>query len=226
MLGETDENWQTCIERTLELAPDSVTIYQMELPYNTTISRDLKKGTGRFTEQVADWSTKRRWVQEAFEALERAGYHIGSAYTAVKDPSRASSSIAIGCGRRGLAGLGVASFGHINGVHMQNLDTWETYSAAIGAARCRSRAPTSHPRGAMIREFVLQLKKGSIGPRTSARNTASTCSSASAISSRRSPPKATCARRRESCADARRPAARGHSAAPFLPAAAPAIRYT
>src|SRR5262249_44980294 len=30
MLGETDENWRACIDRTLALAPDSVTIYQME----------------------------------------------------------------------------------------------------------------------------------------------------------------------------------------------------
>ncbi len=46
MLGETDENWAACIRRTLELEPDSVTIYQMELPYNTTISRDLLKKHG------------------------------------------------------------------------------------------------------------------------------------------------------------------------------------
>src|SRR6185436_7388745 len=38
MLGETDKNWRACIQRTLELDPDSVTIYQMELPFNTTIS--------------------------------------------------------------------------------------------------------------------------------------------------------------------------------------------
>ena len=30
-----------------------------------------------------------------------------------------------------LAALGVASFGSVGGVHMQNLDTWETYAAAI-----------------------------------------------------------------------------------------------
>ncbi len=88
MLGETDENWQACIRQTIELDPDSVTIYQMELPFNTAISGDLLKGSGRFNEPVAGWSTKRRWVQEVFEALEAAGYHVGSAYTAVKNPSR------------------------------------------------------------------------------------------------------------------------------------------
>ena len=85
MLGETDANWQQCIERTLALAPDSVTIYQMELPYNTTISGDLLKQGGQFAEPVAGWPTKRRWVAEAFAALERAGYHVGSAYTAVQE---------------------------------------------------------------------------------------------------------------------------------------------
>src|SRR5205085_11981214 len=36
MLGETEENWQACVRKTIELDPDSVTIYQMELPFNTT----------------------------------------------------------------------------------------------------------------------------------------------------------------------------------------------
>jgi oxygen-independent coproporphyrinogen-3 oxidase len=88
MLGETEDNWQRCIGKTIELAPDSVTVYQMELPFNTTISSDVLKGTGRFQDHVASWSTKRRWVDEAFEALEKAGYTIGSAYTAVRDPAR------------------------------------------------------------------------------------------------------------------------------------------
>src|SRR5215831_412350 len=64
MLGETDANWKACIDKALALEPDSITIYEMELPFNTTISRDLLKGGGRFEDSVANWSTKRRWVQE------------------------------------------------------------------------------------------------------------------------------------------------------------------
>ena len=166
MLGETDENWRVCIEKTLELQPDSITIYQMELPYNTTISSDLMKKTGKFKEPVASWSTKRRWVRDAFEALERAGYHIGSAYTATKHPSRTSFIYRDRLWQGAdMVGLGVASFGHINGVHVQNFDTWETYSAAInagGTALNRAYRPTGEER--MIRELVLQLKLGSIRP--------------------------------------------------------------
>jgi oxygen-independent coproporphyrinogen-3 oxidase len=166
MVGESEENWRACIERTVAMEPDSVTIYQLELPYNTTISGDLLKGCGQFTEPIAGWSTKRRWVAEAFDALERAGYHIGSAYTAVKDPERTKfvyrDRLWEGAD---LVGLGVASFGHINGVHLQNLDRWETYSDAVQADQLplsRGYRPNAEER--MIREFVLQLKRGSIRP--------------------------------------------------------------
>jgi oxygen-independent coproporphyrinogen-3 oxidase len=166
MLGETDENWTACVQKTLQLDPDSVTIYQMELPYNTTISSNLLKGTGQFSEPVAPWSTKRRWVSEAFEALEKAGYHIGSAYTAVKDPSKTRfiyrDRLWEGAD---LVGLGVASFGHVNGVHLQNLDTWETYSDAVRRGQlplARGYDPSREER--LIREFVLQLKRGWVRP--------------------------------------------------------------
>ena len=73
MVGETDENWTRCIEETIELDPDCVTIYQMEVPYNTTIYERMKDGSERDA-PVADWPTKRRWVTEAWGRLEAAGY--------------------------------------------------------------------------------------------------------------------------------------------------------
>jgi len=166
MLGETDANWEACVRRTLELSPDSITIYQMELPFNTTISKDLLRGTHQFGEPVADWATKRRWVEEAFVALEAAGYHVGSAYTAVKDPSRTHFVYRDRLWQGAdLVGLGVASFGHVNGVHLQNLDTWETYGAAVGRGELplsRAYQPSHEER--TIRELVLQLKRGAIRP--------------------------------------------------------------
>jgi oxygen-independent coproporphyrinogen-3 oxidase len=166
MLGETEANWQACVQKTLELEPDSITIYQMELPYNTAISRDLLKMAGRFTDSVANWSTKRRWVEDAFGALERAGYTVRSAYTAVKNPSKTrfvyTDRLWQGAD---MAGLGVASFGHMNGVHMQNHDTWESYSEAIerGALPLnRAYRPTDDER--FIRELVLQFKQGTVRP--------------------------------------------------------------
>jgi oxygen-independent coproporphyrinogen-3 oxidase len=166
MLGDSDEKWHAAVARTIELSPDSVTIYQMELPYNTTISSDLLKGTGQFTESVANWSTKRRWVREAFDALESAGYTIGSAYTAIKDPqsTRFVYRDQLWQGAD-LAPLGVSSFGHVNGVHMQNRDSWGPYAAAVRRGEIplsRAFRPTDEER--LIRELVLQLKRGSVRP--------------------------------------------------------------
>jgi oxygen-independent coproporphyrinogen-3 oxidase len=166
MVGETDANWRACIDRTLALSPDSVTIYQMELPYNTTISSNLLKGSGDLGGPIADWPQKRHWVADAFAALEAAGYHIGSAYTAVKDPAKTTfvyrDRLWEGAD---LVGLGVASFGHVNGVHLQNLDTWEKYAASIESRTLplgRAYRPSVEER--LIREFILQLKRGAVHP--------------------------------------------------------------
>ena len=166
MLGETDDKWRDAVRQAVALDPDSVTIYQMELPFNTTISSDRLSGAGRFHDAVAPWATKRRWVDEAFATLEQAGYAIGSAYTAVKDPARTRFVYRDRLWQGAdLAGLGVASFGHVNGVHMQNLDSWDAYAQAVEAGRIplnRAYRPTAEER--LIRELVLQLKLGSIRP--------------------------------------------------------------
>jgi oxygen-independent coproporphyrinogen-3 oxidase len=166
MMGDNDESWRDCVRKTVDLGPDSITVYQMELPFNTTISGDLLKGSGRFNGLLQNWSTRRRWVDEAFATFERAGYFVGSAYTVVKNPSKVRfvyrDSLWQGAD---MVGLGVASFGHMNGVHVQNHDGWETYSAPVRRGELplsRAYRPTAEER--LIRELVLQLKKGTIQP--------------------------------------------------------------
>lgn len=163
MLEETEANWQRNIEQTIALRPDSVTIYQMEIPYNTTIYKDMKT-EGKLVAPVADWQTKRRWVKEAFAALESAGYTIASGYTAVLDPKRTKflyrDELWSGAD---LIGLGVASFSHAAGVHYQNFTEMEPYLAAINAGELPlKRAFRTSPEERMIREFILQMKLGRV----------------------------------------------------------------
>ncbi len=164
MLGETDERWKHSVERTLELAPDSVTIYQMEIPFNTTIFRNMRD-SGALTAPVADWPTKRRWVGEAFDRLEAAGYRIGSAYTAIKEsdtPTRFLYRDALWTGAD-LYALGVASFSHVSGHHFQNHRDVRAYGSAIADGRlplARGLRLTDEER--LLREFVLQLKLGRV----------------------------------------------------------------
>mgnify|MGYP006272632483 CR=1 FL=1 len=164
MIGETEENWQRCVQKTIEMNPECVTIYQMEIPYNTTIYQDMMKKEGKDVAPVADWDTKRRWVTEAFNELERNGYTVTSAYTAVKDNQSTQFFYRDKLWRGAdLLALGVSSFGHLNGVHYQNEKDYPPYTDRIekGEIPIR-RAHKLRDEERLIREFVLQQKVGRV----------------------------------------------------------------
>ena len=168
MVGDTEERWRQTVDKTLALQPDSITIYQMELPLNTVFVREAQSvglsgnaGDGSQT-PVADWPTKRAWVDWAFDRCLERGYSISSGYTLVRDPARVHFRYRDMLWEGSdLVALGVASFGHLSGLHYQNATHWDDYLTAVEAGRlpiCRGLAPT--PRELLIRELVLGLKRG------------------------------------------------------------------
>lgn len=162
MMGESEDHWRDTVRRAIELEPDSVTIYQMELPYNTVISQDMiKKG---LSSPIADWPTKRRWVDYAFEQFEERGYRVASAYTlaTTKKPCRFIYTDALWHGGD-MIGLGVSSFSHFGGVNFQNAPQIEDYLRVLDTDELqlwRALPLTTNQR--LIREMILQLKTGSI----------------------------------------------------------------
>jgi oxygen-independent coproporphyrinogen-3 oxidase len=163
MVGETDDNWRQCVDRVRRMAPDSITIYQMEIPYNTTIYSRMKDGSQA---PIADWETKRRWVSEAFAALEADGYRVGSAYTASRGPDvRFLYRDGLWRGAD-MLGLGVASFSHLGGVHFQNQHDFDPYVETVERGELPVyRALRMTDEEKLIRELVLQLKLGQIDAR-------------------------------------------------------------
>jgi oxygen-independent coproporphyrinogen III oxidase len=175
MVGETWDNWRECIRKTIAMSPDSITVYQMELPFNTVYSKEIRDAevhpaapgsalplAAPQAAGVADWPTKRAWVQFAFDELGKAGYQVSSAYTMVKDTARCKfvyrDSLWHGAD---MFGTGVASFGHIGGVHVQNADTWEQYLALLDKGELPlARALPVGPKQLLIREMILQMKTG------------------------------------------------------------------
>lgn len=162
MIGETEEKWREAVRRALELQPDSLTIYQMELPYNTVISQDiLKKG---MQSPIADWATKRRWLNYAFEEFLAHGYEIaGSDIVATKKKTcRFIYRDALWHGGD-MIGLGVSSFSHFGGVNFQNAHNFEEYVSILNEGRLPIyRAVSLTPKQRLIREMVLQLKAGKL----------------------------------------------------------------
>lgn len=160
MVGDTDEKWREAVRRAIELSPDSVTIYQMELPFNTVYSKDILGGT--LETPVADWPTKRGWVDYAFDELAAAGYSVSSAYTMVKHPERVNFSYRDNLWQGSdLLATGIASFGHVSGVHYQNQPEWQQYCGPLEAGELPlGRALRMTPEQQLIREMILQLKRG------------------------------------------------------------------
>ena len=163
MLEETDENWSDCVDQVVDLSPDCVTIYQMEVPFNTGIFKNMKE-EGKLTAPVADWPTKRRWVAEAYEKLEQAGYTITSAYTAVKNPKTTKfiyrDRLWSGAD---MVGLGVSSFGHLGGIHYQNITNIDHYCDSVEAKKAPvRRALMTQEEERFIRELILQWKLGRV----------------------------------------------------------------
>lgn len=161
MVGETERSFFDSLARIIDMGPDSVTLYQMEVPQNTPLYRELAEGT--LSTSPASWDTKHDRLQEAFARLEAAGYTVRSAYAAVRDPGR-HEFVYQDTQYRGadLVGLGVSSFSYVGGVHQQNLAALDRYLAAM-------EAPAGLPLGRayalgdderLVREAVLQLKLG------------------------------------------------------------------
>ncbi len=164
MLGETDENWTRVVAETIALAPESVTIYPLELPLNTTIFKQLK-ATGATDAPVSDWPTKRRWMREAFEALAAGGYRATSAVTAARVDSDRVTFVYRDALWHGadMLGLGVSAFSHIQGTHYQNDKRIEDYSARIARGELAiQRGYVMNDEERLVRETVLTLKTGAL----------------------------------------------------------------
>jgi oxygen-independent coproporphyrinogen-3 oxidase len=161
MVEETEDKWKEAVAKAVALRPDSVTIYQMEVPFNTGIYRQMK-ADGKLVAPVADWETKRRWVNYAYGEFEKIGYTVTSTTTVVKDPAKVKFVYREGLfSSADILSIGVASFGRLNGVHYQNQHEFGPYLERVGRGEqpvFRAYEPTADER--LIREFILHLKLG------------------------------------------------------------------
>jgi oxygen-independent coproporphyrinogen-3 oxidase len=162
LVAETDDTFFDSLREVIELEPDSVTIYQLEIPPNTPLFKAQVEGTSSVA--VPSWDTKRRRLNEAFNRLEDAGYKIRSAYAAVRDMKK-HRFVYQEAQYRGvdLIGAGVASFSYVQGVHYQNLASLDPYRASIAKGELPiSRGYILSDDDRLVRQFTLQLKLGSV----------------------------------------------------------------
>jgi len=166
LVGETEDTFFRSLGRVIEMDPQSVTLYQLEIPFNTPLARAVR--SRRDSLAIPSWETKRRRLDAAFRRLEGAGYFVRSAYAAVRNPSQ-HGFVYQDSQYRGadLVGAGASAFSYLSGVHHQNLASVRDYSTCLGRGDLplyRAHALSADEQ--MVRQFVLQLKLG--GCRTGA----------------------------------------------------------
>ena len=87
---------------------------------------------------------------------------VSSAYTMVKHPERVNFSYRDNLWQGSdLLATGIASFGHISGVHYQNHPEWEQYCGTLESGELPlNRGMRLSPHQRLVREMILQLKRG------------------------------------------------------------------
>lgn len=160
--AETMESWAETVDQVARLEPECVTVYQLELSYNSILHARSRLGA---KPQIASWPEKRRWVRDAFARFEQAGYTIVGGYMALRDPARWRFQYTVEGIWRGmdLLALGESAFGHFHGVHYQNADSLEGYREPLSQGRLpvrRARKLRGEER--FRREVILQLKTGAL----------------------------------------------------------------
>ncbi|NOT28990.1 MAG: coproporphyrinogen III oxidase family protein [Planctomycetes bacterium] len=156
--GESEESFQRSLERVLALAPESVTLYQLEIPHNTPLYRRMHAEPG--LDEPASWPAKHARTTRGFERLAAAGYELRSAYAAFRGAQhRAFVYQDEQYAGADLLGIGVSAFSYLAGTHFQNVARLEGYLESLACAtRPVARAHALSERERFVREFVLQLK--------------------------------------------------------------------
>jgi oxygen-independent coproporphyrinogen-3 oxidase len=153
LVGETEESFFNSLDQMIGLAPDSVTLYQLEIPLNTPLYRAIEEDS--LESAPADWATKRSRLERAFAALEQAGYSVTSAYCAVRDPEKCRFLYQDAQYR--------GAFSYLDGFHQQNQTQLSAYMDSLSAGQLPlGRAYALEPPEQLVREFVLQLKLGQV----------------------------------------------------------------
>jgi oxygen-independent coproporphyrinogen-3 oxidase len=160
--GETSDTWQRTINQVLELVPDCVTIYQLELTHNSALYASMQAGRDV---ALPTWNAKSNWTATAFNMCEEAGYVIGSGYMAIRNPEwwRFVYTVENFWHGADLLALGETAFGHIQGVHYQNADAFDRYTRALAENHLPlRRAFKLLPEHKLRREVILHLKTGQL----------------------------------------------------------------
>ena len=131
MVGETWDNWKYNISEAIKLSPESITILSNGAPLQHGL---LERYSGRkkSRRRLPIGRRSEPGLNYAYDEFLQAGYKISSAYTVVKDNSKVNFSYRDNLWQGSdLIATGIASFGHVSGVHYQNKADMKEYQSDL-----------------------------------------------------------------------------------------------
>lgn len=157
MIDETPETWDNSLDTLLNIRPEHVSIYRMEVYKNTLLYAAGFTGPGvggipTDEQELVQWN-------RAVERLEGAGYTQVAGHAFILKPEHNHWHRVDMWSTGELLGMGVSSFSYMNGTVFQNSSKWDEYVAAAREGRgAVKRSVKLTSRGIMAREMVLGLK--------------------------------------------------------------------
>lgn len=158
LLGENWDNWKRQIDNILELAPQNVSIYKLELYLNTKLTDDIKGG--KFEEKLMGDSEEAEFAQYAFDRLQDEGGYIAcNCFHLTRSPEVEHVYLKSLWDGEEVLGMGLSAYSVISDIMYQNTSSLEGYYAEVAGTRLPiQRAHLISEREKLARTMVYGIK--------------------------------------------------------------------
>jgi oxygen-independent coproporphyrinogen-3 oxidase len=155
MLGITDESWKHTVVSLVDLKPENVAIYKMEVYFNTKLFKKIRHNPKLLIEDEAE-ASHFEWARNY---LESNGYFMWDCFSFATKPEyihRHRRNIQSG---GEMLGIGLSSHSYFNGFMFQNTSDMSEYAAMIESGRLPvTRAYKLTAQDEMVRYITFGLK--------------------------------------------------------------------
>lgn len=155
LAGETDETWAYTLERAVESAVHSLTVYKTEVYANSAYHSDIKHKTL----QLPSDDDELRFTERAITRFEQAGYLPVNFFTFTRGGGHEQQHSSSSWRGRETYGFGVSAFGLLRGHALQNTSEVQRYVALVEAGTLPlARGHRLTAREHMTRDVALGMK--------------------------------------------------------------------
>jgi oxygen-independent coproporphyrinogen-3 oxidase len=132
LYGETPDNWNSTINRLLELHPDNIAFYKLEVYYNTGLFKMVRQESEKLPPLMTN-DQEIALIQTAFDRLQDEGkYMPANCFTLMSSPAKEHVH------RKGIwqgeemLGLGLSAHSYFNNHFYQNTPSMDDYCRVLG----------------------------------------------------------------------------------------------